>query len=155
MTNGETAPAMRFVQAQSRIKPVAKISSHFCTRKLCFGSCRATVSLIAVLALGLLSVQPISSAAKAQPTQLTKTQSDALNAYNDAVNDFKSILAQRRAQINSHQQLPNLPGQALYLARINVMSTYKDLTDALPSKIGRPNKFGIPPAYFDADTEPL
>jgi len=35
------------------------------------------------------------------------------------------------------------------------MSAYKDLTDALPSKIGRPNKFGIPPAYFDADIEPL
>jgi hypothetical protein len=35
------------------------------------------------------------------------------------------------------------------------MSAYKDLTDALPSKIGRPNKFGIPPAYFDADNEPL
>jgi hypothetical protein len=35
------------------------------------------------------------------------------------------------------------------------MSTYKDLTDALPSKIGRPNRFGIPPAYFDADIEPL
>jgi hypothetical protein len=51
--------------------------------------------------------------------------------------------------------LPNLPGQALYLARVNVMSAYKDLTDALPSKIGRSNKFGIPPAYFDADIEPL
>jgi hypothetical protein len=25
----------------------------------------------------------------------------------------------------------------------------------LPSRIGRPNKFGIPPAYFDADNEPL
>ena len=25
----------------------------------------------------------------------------------------------------------------------------------LPSKIGRPNKFGIPPSYFDADNEPL
>src|SRR5260221_13768326 len=36
-----------------------------------------------------------------------------------------------------------------------MMSTYKDLTDALPSKIGGPNKFGIPPAYFDADKEPL
>jgi len=34
-----------------------------------------------------------------------------------------------------------------------MMSAYKDLTDALPSKIGRPNKFGIPPAYFDADSE--
>src|SRR5256886_2922615 len=36
-----------------------------------------------------------------------------------------------------------------------MMSAYKDLTDALPSKIGRPNKFGIPPEYFDADNEPL
>src|SRR5262249_38150194 len=53
------------------------------------------------------------------------------------------------------QALPDLPGQAVYLARIKVMSTYKDLSDALPSRIGRPNKFGVPPAYFDADIEPL
>ncbi|WP_425305093.1 hypothetical protein [Bradyrhizobium erythrophlei] len=85
----------------------------------------------------------------------TKKQSDALNAYSKAVSDFESILGQRRAQINSKRPLPNLPGQALYLARISMMSAYKDLTDALPSKIGRPNKFGIPPAYFDADKEPL
>jgi hypothetical protein len=90
-----------------------------------------------------------------QPGALSKKQSDALNAYNNAVGNFKSILGERRRQINSGQPLPNLPGQALYLARINMISTYKDLTDALPSKIGRPNKFGVPPAYFDADTEPL
>ena len=90
-----------------------------------------------------------------QPTALTKSQSDALNTYNRAANDFRTILSQRRAEINSHQRLPNLPGQALYLARINMMSAYKDLTDAMPSKTGRTNKFGIPPAYFDADTEPL
>ena len=90
-----------------------------------------------------------------QPTTLAKSQLDALNAYNSAVDDFKTILSTRRAQINSNQRLPNLPGQALYLARINMMSAYKDLTDAIPSKIGRPNKFGIPPAYFDADTEQL
>jgi hypothetical protein len=90
-----------------------------------------------------------------QATVLTKSQVDVLNTYNDAVNNFRLILSERRAQINSKQPLPNLPGQALYLARINMMSTYKDLTDALPSKIGRPNKFGIPSAYFDADTEPL
>jgi hypothetical protein len=95
------------------------------------------------------------SPAQGQPAALTKSQSDALNTYNKAVNDFKSILSQRRAQINSNQQLPNVPGQALYLARNNMMSAYKDLTDALPSKIGRPNKFAIPPAYFDADNEPL
>ncbi len=95
------------------------------------------------------------SPAMGQPGTLTKQQSDALNAYDNAVKNFKSILGERRRQINSNQPLPNLPGQALYLARINMMSTYKDLTDALPSRIGRPNKFGIPPAYFDADNEPL
>jgi hypothetical protein len=89
------------------------------------------------------------------PAQGQPSHSDALNAYNNAVNDFRSILSQRRAQINSHQPLPNLPGQALYLARNKMISAYKDLTDALPSRIGRPNKFGIPPAYFDAENEPL
>jgi hypothetical protein len=95
------------------------------------------------------------SRAAGQPAALTKSQSDALDAYNNAVRQFKSVLGQRRAQINSNQQLPNLPGQALYLARNSMISTYKDLTDALPSRIGRRNKFGIPPAYFDADNEPL
>ncbi|MFL6933403.1 MAG: hypothetical protein ACJ8EJ_02010 [Xanthobacteraceae bacterium] len=95
------------------------------------------------------------SPVQAQPAALTKSQSDALSAYTKAVSDFKSILSQRRAQIHSNQQLPNLPGQALYLARNNMISAYKDLTNALPSKIGRPNKFGIPPAYFDADNEAL
>jgi len=97
----------------------------------------------------------VISPAQAQPAALTPSQSDALNAYNKAVSDFKSILGQRRAQIQSREPLPNVPGQALYLARNAMMSTYKDLTDALPSRIGRPNKFGIPPAYFDADNEPL
>ncbi len=102
-----------------------------------------------------LRVKTASPTAQGQPSAFTKSQSDALSAYNNAVKDFRSILSQRRAQINSKQGLPNLPGQAPYLARINMMSTYKDLTDALPSKIGRPNKFGIPPAYFDADSELL
>src|SRR5947207_13767711 len=95
------------------------------------------------------AVYPI--VALAQPA----AQSDALNTYNKAVNDFRSILGQRRAQIDAKQPLPNLPGQDLYLARNKMMSAYKDLTDAVPAKIGRPNKFGIPPAYFDADSEPL
>ena len=133
----------------------------------------------AVLVLGLFFMPPVSSVidaiidgvashvpasignlsfmspAMGKPAALTKSQSDALTAYNNAVSHFKSILRQRRAQINSKQPLPNLPGQALYLARNNMMSAYKDLTDALPSKIGGPNKFGIPPAYFDAGNEPL
>ena len=82
-------------------------------------------------------------------------QPAALAAYNKALADFKAILSQRRAQIDSKQPLPNLPGQAIYLARNAMISAYKDLTDALPSRIGRPNKFAIPPAYFDADNEPL
>jgi len=95
------------------------------------------------------------SSARAQPATLTASQAEALNVYDKAVNDFKAILRTRRTQIDSNQPLPNLPGQALYLARNAMLSAYKDLTDALPSKIGRPNKFGIPPAYFDADNEPL
>jgi hypothetical protein len=140
---------------------------------------RRTAAPTAALALGLCFVPPVSiaidaiittaaslvpamignlglmSPAMGQPGAHTKRQLDALNAYNDALSHFKSILGERRGQIDSKQHLPNLPGQALYLARINVISTYKDLTDALPSKIGRPNKFGVPPEYFDADIEPL
>jgi hypothetical protein len=97
----------------------------------------------------------IISLAHSETATLTKAQQDALNAYNNAVDEFKSILKQRRDEIASHQPLPDLPGQAVYLARNNMIGTYKDLTDVLPSKIGRPNKFGYPPAYFDADNEPL
>ena len=97
----------------------------------------------------------IISVAMAQQTALTASQTEALNAYNKTVQDFKSILSERRAQINAKQKLPEKPGQALYLARVAMMGAYKDLTDVLPSKIGRPNKYKIPPAYFDADNEPL
>jgi hypothetical protein len=118
-----------------------------------------TIATRAALALGIFLTPPgnlsFTTPAMAQPIALAEKQSDALNTYNNALSHFRSILGERRRQINSGQRLPNLPGQALYLARINVISTYKDLTDALPSKIGRPNKFGIPPKYFDADNEPL
>ena len=98
--------------------------------------------LLAALAVALLFALPVSHA-------------NELDTYAKALGEFKSILSQRRAQINSGRSLPNLPGQAVYLARNKMISTYKDLTDAAPGKIGRPNKFGIPPAYFDADNEPL
>src|SRR6476660_2541215 len=94
------------------------------------------------------------SFALSQPA-LTTSQSDALNTYNKTVQDFRSILRERRAQINANQKLPDKPGQELYLARVAMMGAYKDLTDVLPSRIGRPNKYKIPPAYFDADNEPL
>jgi hypothetical protein len=90
-----------------------------------------------------------------QTAALTKKQADALKRYNDTRKDFEAILARRRAEIDSNQLLSNLPGQALYLARNNMISAYKDLTDAVPSRIGPPNKFGIPSAYFDAANEPL
>jgi len=97
---------------------------------------------VAALGLMLFFMPPISGAftsvAHSQPALIAKSQSEVLNTYNIALSDFRSILGQRRAQINSNQRLPNLPGQALYLARINMMSTYKDLTDTLPSRIGRP-----------------
>src|SRR5262245_23574185 len=115
-------------------------------------SVAAYAARAASLLLGLFCVQPVSGV-QAQPA--APAQSDALGTYNKAVNDFRSILRQRRAQIDAKQPLPNLPGQALYLARNAMISAYKDLTDAIPSKVGRPNKFGIPPAYFDADNEPL
>lgn len=102
-------------------------------------------------ALALLVTTP--AAGRAQT--LTATQSQAQAAYDRALGDFKSVLAERRRQIEAKQPLPNLPGQALYLARVAVISTYKDLTDAVPSRIGKPNKFEIPPAYFDAAIEPL
>ena len=107
------------------------------------------------MAAGLLALALFFSLpANTQPS-LTASQSEALATYNAALGDFKAILKERRAQINAKQPLPNLPGQALYLARVKMISAYKDLTDAMPSKIGRPNKYKVPPAYFDADTEPL
>jgi hypothetical protein len=115
----------------------------------------AAIGSIAPLVAAAIGNVGFISPAMAEPAALTKKQSDALNTYNNSRSHFEQILSQRRAQINSRQPLPNLPGQALYLARNNMMSAYKDLTDALPSKIGGPNKYGIPPAYFSADNEPL
>ena len=114
----------------------------------------AAIGSVAPLVTAVIGNVGFISPAMAEPAALTKKQSDALNTYNNSRSHFEQILGQRRAQINS-KQLPNLPGQALYLARNNMMSAYKDLTDALPSKIGGPNKYGIPPAYFSADNEPL
>jgi hypothetical protein len=120
-------------------------------------SARTTLAK-AALALGIffaLLIHGAPSLAANEPAVLTKSQRAALNAYTEALNDFKAILRERRAQIDTHEDLPDLPGQALYIGRINMMSAYKDLTDAIPSRIGKPNKFGIPPTYFDAATEPL
>jgi hypothetical protein len=113
---------------------------------------KCAANLFAAL-LVLLAV-PTASAQSGYPDS-RKTQSDALAAYTAAVSKFESVLRQRRAQLSAHEALPNLPGQALYLARNDMISAYKDLTDLVPSRIGKPNKFAIPPAYFDAASEPL
>jgi hypothetical protein len=123
---------------------------------LALGLLFAPLGLIAADAIiGAIGHLSFISPALAQPGALTKQQSDALDAYNNAVKNFEQVLGQRRAQIDSGQALPNLPGQALYLARNAMIGARKDLTDLAPSKIGRPNRFKIPPAYFDADNEPL
>jgi hypothetical protein len=115
----------------------------------------AMILTAVLLVVGTIACVGFTSPAAGQVVPLTKTQSDAMNSYNDAVSRFKSVSRQRRALIDSKQPLPDLPGQALYLARNDMLSTYKDLTDVLPSRTGRSNKFKIPPAYFDADNEPL
>jgi hypothetical protein len=112
------------------------------------------VLALAVVAAGTGGVE-LATPAAAQSTALTKEQAVALATYEKALREFRAILAQRRAQIDAKQPLPEKPGQALYLARLQVMSTYKDLTDVQPSRIGRPNKFNVPPTYFDVAIEPL
>jgi hypothetical protein len=102
-----------------------------------------------------VAVLVLLTPAAAQQGAPSPAQADAVAAYERALGAFKSALAERRRQIEAKQQLPNLPGQALYLARVAVISSYKDLTDAMPSRIGRRNKFEIPPAYVDAEIEPL
>ena len=115
-----------------------------------------TTTPMAALAFGLLVALPgFVAPAMGQQSALTQRQSEALEAYSNAAGKFEAVLRQRRAQIASNQPLPNLPGQALYLARNDMISSYKDLTDVLPGRIGKPNKFAIPPAYFDVDRESL
>jgi hypothetical protein len=116
---------------------------------------RATAIAVGLVLAPLALGAAVITCARAEPAALTKEQASALATYDNALVDFKKILAERRAQIDAKQKLPGLPGQAIYLARIKVISTYKDLTDAMPERIGRPNKFEVPPAYFDADIEPL
>jgi hypothetical protein len=117
--------------------------------------------LVAVAALAFALVATgtcgpgVVTPALAQSAALAQEQAEARAAYDRALRAFEAVLAERRAQIEAGRGLPERPGQALYLARREVMSSYKDLTDALPSRIGRGNKFGIPPAYLDAAIEPL
>jgi type II secretory pathway pseudopilin PulG len=127
--------------------------------RFAIGRACAPRRIAVILALTLFatvagSVGPVAPAA-AQAAALTREQAEAQAAYDKALREFKAVLAERRGQIEAKKPLPERPGQALYLARLQVISTYKDLTDAVPARIGRPNRFSVPPAYFDADIEPL
>ncbi len=138
--------AESFKKAKKEIIPIPGPRSAQRVRR-----CARWLLFAALLAASLLDAAPV----RAEPAALTKEQAQAVATYDKALAAFKKILAERRAQIDGKKKLPSLPGQDVYLARIKVMSTYKDLTDALPSRIGKPNKFGVPPAYFEADIEPL
>ena len=110
-----------------------------------------------VLAVALIASANVSAGlATSHPAQanaLTKDQTAALAAYEKALREFRAVLAQRRAQIEGKQKLPSLPGQAVYLARLKVMSTYRNLADAVPLRIGQANKFGVPRRTRAADRE--
>ena len=56
----------------------------------------AIVDTVAPLAPPTIGNLGFTSPAMGQPVALTSTQSEALNAYNDAVKNFESILGQRQ-----------------------------------------------------------
>jgi hypothetical protein len=56
-----------------------------------------TAGTVAALASADIGALGFISRAAGQPAALTKSQSDALDAYNNAVRQFKSVLSQRRA----------------------------------------------------------
>src|SRR3954462_13086055 len=95
------------------------------TRKSCRSEPRPSMRRRAFITLLGSAVAAYPMIAYGQQGVLTKAQSDALAAYEKAAADFKAILAERRAQIDAKQPLPDLPGQGLYLARNKMMSATK------------------------------
>jgi hypothetical protein len=142
-------------RARTAVAPMAALVAGFLVTPPVSIAIDATFGPAASLVAAVTGQLGAMSPAMAQPAALAPAQSDALRAYDAAFRKFEQVLGQRRALIDSKQPLPNLPGQAVYLARNGMISAAKDLTDAIPSQIGAPNKFGIPPAYFDAAMAPL
>jgi len=85
------------------------------------------------VAIGNLSFM---SAAMGEPAALTNKQSNALNAYNNAVSGFEAILGERRAQITSNQRLRTCRDRHSTCTQQHDQRI-QDLTDTNPSKIGR------------------
>ena len=70
-----------------------------------------TAATKAVLALAILltaTVNVSTPPAMGQPIALTTRQTNALDTYTHALSKFKSILRERRSEIDSNQRLPNL-----------------------------------------------
>jgi len=65
-------------------------------------------------------------AAEAQPAPLAKPQLDALNTYENALSQFKSILRERRAQINSKHNCRTCGTSTLSCSQ-HMISAYKIL----------------------------
>jgi hypothetical protein len=65
-----------------------------------------TVGSFVPAAIGNLS---LVSPAMGQPGALTKKQSQTLKTFNDAINDFATILGRRRAEINANPPDPADP----------------------------------------------
>jgi hypothetical protein len=88
---------------------------------------------------------------------LRKNNRDALNAYDNALSRFQSRSwasgAARSVRTNSFRTCQDKHSN-LRAHQHDECTTRISRTRFRP-KIGRPNKFGIPPAYFDADNEPL
>ena len=118
------------------------------------GRCCVGLCIVAWLAATCIGGASFVAAAQAETSALTPAQSDALKTYTTALNAFAAILAQRRAQLTMQQKLPGRPGQALYLARLAHDERVQGPHRRAASRSGGPT-IRIPPAYFDADTEPL
>jgi hypothetical protein len=119
-----------------------------------FAALALASALAATVAAGI-GWRGLAAPAAAQTPATAQERARALTAYEAALGAFRAVLAERRGQIERRERLPERPGQALYLARLEVMSTYKDLTDLEPARIGRGNRLGIPPAYLEAAAAPL
>ena len=95
--------------------PTAALALGLCFTPSASIATNAIISTVAPLVAAAIGNIGFMSPATAEP--LTKKQSDALDTYNNSRTQFEQVLRQRRMQIDSKQGLPNLPGQALYLAR--------------------------------------
>ena len=125
------------------------------SRTTCAARAAALVlGLGAALTVGdLIGAGGIVPHAHAQPA--APSQAEALQAYNKALGDFKAVLKQRRGQIDAEAAVAGAAGAGA-LSRPQRHDEHLQGPHRRDAVADRPaNKFEIPPAYFDADNEPL